>query len=246
MTPFVIVAQPRTGSTLVCSLLNSVGGVRAIVEPINPIGHNHHMQPAKGPLVPQAMLDHIPTVMKILLNQDGLPWNLSNKMAYRAAGFKIMAHQIQALPTPEDFWRYLAEYKIKVLWILRHNILLQYISDLIVQQTRQAVCWDATPIQTRVTVNLNKLSESLKRINLEKRYLLDSLEQYNLEYKRLRYESFQHSFKPITGALEWLIGERHILTTKLMKQNSDRLIDRVVNYADVVRVTRELGFADLI
>ena len=119
-TKVVILAQPRTGSTLVCSLLSSYPGIRILCEPINPVNHSHHMKPIPGSkcLLPERMVqNNIIRALDILFARRAIPdkWVLSKKKATHAAGFKIMAHQLQALRSEQIFWDYLSTNKIKII-----------------------------------------------------------------------------------------------------------------------------------
>lgn len=245
MTPFIIIAQPRTGSTLVCSLLNSVNGVRTIIEPINPIGHTHHMQPEANQLVPQHELFNIEHVLDILLYSEN-PWGLSNKQFYRASGFKIMAHQILGLPNADRFWQYIRSNKIKIIWVSRNNIVLQYVSDLIVQKTRQAACWDNNTTRTKVKVDCCRLKDDIELIRHEVNYIQNMLTNMSIDYKKLKYEAFEKSYKPVSNALKWLINEKHVLTSKLVKQNSNKLSDRIENYTETLGTLQNLGLTQYV
>lgn len=249
--PFVILSQPRTGSTLVCSLLSSHPGVRALVEPVNPIGHTHHMKPVKDSkcLLPETMVQlNLPRALKMLFAKKALPdrWVLSNKQATHAAGFKIMAHQLLALKSEPIFWQYLSDNNVKVIITLRYNVVLQYLSDLIVQETRQSTCWDGEVKTAKITVPIPSLGKQIRRIMLEKKYLIDKVEEFGLDARRLKYEDIKDDVTPVNKLLYWLIGETANLTTKLSKQNPDSIRARVKNYNELVCELRRLNLHHLI
>jgi len=250
-TRFVILSQPRTGSTLVCSLLSSIPGVRALVEPVNPLGHYHHMQPIIGSrcLLPQDMIQSdISGAMDMLLAEDPPPikWVLSRKVADVAAGFKIMAHQIQALNQEGIFWRYLSRNNIKVILVFRYNILQQYISDIITSITNQPACWDGNAKTAKVEIHLESLEANFARIIREKQYLLDMVAKWDLDHKRLKYEDFKDDMTTVGNILPWLIGKHAKLQTRLIKQNPNNVKDRVTNYAELAEVVAKLGFKNLL
>lgn len=249
MNKFIILSQPRTGSTLISSLIASGKGVRCMVEPINPSTHKHHMQPISGSrgLVPEHLVQNdIMSVLDSLFDEKPLPaeWNSTSKVANIAAGFKIMAHQIIGLSKEEHFWKYLKDNEIKVLLVFRDNIAMQYISDLIVQKTRQCAVWDSVPKTAKVHVPINTLRENLKRIRDERRYLIERSK--DLERKRITYEKFKNDITVVEAILPWLTGTTYAVTTKLQKQNSDSMKDRVINYDKLVAELRRLKFDDLI
>ncbi len=248
---FVILSQPRTGSTLLCSLLNSHPGVRALVEPVNPRGHNHHMKPMQGSrcLLPEIMVqNNLVRALRILFDADAPPtqWILSKKKATVAAGFKIMAHQIRALKSEAAFWDYLVQEKIPVVLCFRYNILMQYLSDLITQATKQAACWDGAVKTAKVRVDIAALEGEFKRIIEEKTYLINRCEELGLDRRRVKYEDFKDDVTPAEDLLEWLIGERYPLSTKLSKQNPDSIRARVTNYRELDREVRRLGLENLL
>lgn len=249
--PFVILSQPRTGSTLICSLLSSHRGIRALVEPINPANHTHHMKPIKGSkcLLPETMVQsNISHALDILFARPAPPeqWVLSRKEAKIAAGFKIMAHQLIALNSEPDFWKYLVNNKVKVIMVFRDNIAMQYISDLIVQETYQSTCWDGNVKTARVVVPIDSLGKQLRRIMIEKKYIIDKVNACGLDSRRLKYENFKDDITPVNNILPWLIGESATLTTKLSKQNPDSMMARVKNYNELINELRRLNLSHLI
>ena len=248
-TRFVLLSQPRTGSTLACSLIASNPGVRCIIEPINQTTHDHHMKPPpfSRRLIPEQLVQNdLTSALGKLFAEEPLPdeWMLSKRKAIIAAGFKIMAHQIQGLRSEELFWEYLHRYDIKVVIIVRHNIVMQYISDLIVKQTRQCVCWIGDPKTAKVEVPISSLGTNLRRIKRERLYLFDKSKLLNR--RKLTYEEFKDTVEPVRTILPWLVGEEYSPTTKLQKQNPDSMRDRVTNYRALVDELRRLGFDHLI
>lgn len=246
---FVILSQPRTGSTLVCSLLSSHPGIRTLVEPINPANHDHHMKPIPGSkcLLPEIMVqNNLPRALNLLLARKAPPdkWILSRREATHAAGFKIMAHQLQALRSEPVFWEYLAENNIKVLLVFRYNVVMQYVSDLIVQETRQPTCWVGNPETAKVLVPLNTLEKNIRRIVRQKQYLINKSKF--LDHRRITYEKFKDTVKPIEVLLPWLIGEKYNLTTKLQKQNPGSLRERVYNYDALINELHRLNLNHLV
>lgn len=258
MNKFIILAQPRTGSTLITSLisLNAPKGVRCINEPINPTGHDHHMQPILNPrlkheygVFPQNLthnnivraldicFDQLPTITRKDMQHIG--W-LHNKIpGHIAAGFKIMAHQIMALKQEDKFWEYLHRHDIKTIVIQRDNKLLQWISDLIVQTTYQCVCWDGKVKRAKVKVPLDQLQFNLEKIQYQDQYLLDK--SVNLDRKIIVYENFMNNYQLIEDMLPWLIGIKYKVQAKCVKQNPDSIEDRVINYKELCDKLAQLG-----
>ncbi len=248
---FVVLSQPRTGSTLLSSLLNSHPKVRCLVEPVNPSTHFHHMRPVKDStcLLPEVMVqNNIIRALKILFSPEPPPkqWIQSRKRGDLAVGFKIMVHQIRALKSEEEFWKYLVDEKIPVVLCFRYNIIMQYVSDLITIATRQPTCWDGEVRTSKVVVPIKTLEAELKRILSEKTYLINKVNELGLEKRRLKYEDFKDNIAPAERVFTWLTGEKHTLTTKLSKQNPDSLQARVINYEELVAEITKLNMQHLL
>jgi hypothetical protein len=247
MRKFIILAQPRTGSTLLTSLIswNAPKGIRCINEPINPVGHDHHMQPILNPefknkhcLFPQSLVQQdidaaldicympIPhTDREDMLHIGWIKQKIDGRIA---SGFKIMAHHIMALAQEHKFWEYLHRNDIKTIIVKRNNILMQWISDLIVMKTRQCVVWNGEVKQAKVRVPLGQIRKNLDIINEQNEYLQDKT--VNLDRKIISYEDFKDNYGFIEDMLPWLIGVRYCVNAKCIKQNPDSLPERVTNY----------------
>ena len=250
-TKIVVLSQPRTGSTLVCSLLNSVPGSRIICEPINPRTHSHHMKPLKNSerLLPEYMVqNNLSYALQLLFNNKPLPekFAISQKAVTKMVGFKIMAHQLMALKNEQVFWDYLVENNVKVVLVFRYNIVMQYISDLIVQVTEQPACWDGNIKTAKVIVPIESLENNLRKIITEKRYLIKKVDDLYLNKRRLKYEDFKDNVVLINKLIPWLIGENANLTTKLSKQNPNSMKARVKNYNELVQELQRLNMDHLI
>jgi hypothetical protein len=209
------------------------------------------MRPVAGStcLMPEAMVqNNIRRALDILWSPEPPPeqWIQSRKRGDIASGFKIMAHQIRGLKSEKQFWDILVEEKIPVILCFRYNILMQYVSDLITIATRQPTCWDGNVRTARVKVDVSSLGLELKRIVDEKTYLIDRVNELKLAKQRLKYEDFKDNVGPAEDVLDWLIGERYHLTTKLSKQNPDSLKARVTNYDELAAEVHRLGLGHLL
>lgn len=259
MKKFIILAQPRTGSTLITSLIQygAPKGIRCINEPINPVGHSHHMKPMVRPenkhknmhLIPQSIVHNNiiraldicfrPVHENVRPDVKDVTW-IKHKIDGRiAAGFKIMAHHIMALKQQNKFWEYLHRHDVKTIIVRRRNILMQWISDLIVKETRQCVVWHGQVKRARVKVPLDQLETNLDRINAENDYLLE--ESKNLDRKIVEYEDFKENYAVVEQLLPWLLGIKYKVKAQCAKQNPDSMRERVTNYDLLCRKLQELG-----
>lgn len=247
----VVLSQPRTGSTLLCSLLSSAPGVRVLVEPINPATHRHHMKPLASShcLLPESMIQsNIGRALDILFDPNPPPeqWIRNRKRGDKVVGFKIMAHQLRGLRNESQVWERLSAERIKVILCFRHNIIMQYVSDLISMATSQPTCWDGNIKTAKVKVDIKVLGTELNKIMEEKHYLIDKVNEFSLEHRRVRYEALKDDVLPAENLLHWLVNERYSLTTKLSKQNPDSLRDRVTNYDELAQEIKRLGLGHLL
>lgn len=258
MRKFIILAQPRTGSTLMTSLLSwdAPKGIRCINEPINPSGHKHHMKPILRPefkkqhsLFPQNLIQNnivraldicfmpIPNVVR--QDMQHIPWIKHKIDGSIAAGFKIMAHQIKALKQEAKFWEYLHRHDIKTIIVKRNNILMQWVSDLIVMRTRQCVVWDGPVKTAKVEVPLDEIMSNMANIDRQNEYLMNK--SRNLDRRVLVYESFKDDYTVVEDLLPWLLGIKYKVSAKCAKQNPDSLRERVTNYTQLSVRLKELG-----
>ncbi len=186
-------------------------------------------------------------VLNIVFSPDATtPWLGTTKQGDMACGFKIMAHQIQALHQEKIFWNYLVNNNVHVILCFRYNILMQYVSDLIAAITKQAACWGDEVASTKVTVDIQKLEIDLKRITDEKIYLIDKVNELGLKKQSMIYENFSGDTKPVEDLMHWLIGEKQKVTTTLKKQNPDALKSRLFNHSEVVAKVKRLGLGKLL
>lgn len=261
MKKFIILAQPRTGSTLMTSLIQwgAPKGIRCINEPINPVGHKHHMKPilkkdmiVNNCLIPQDIVhNNIKRALDLCFKPvydcvrpdvSNISWIKQKQDGRIAAGFKIMAHQIMALKQEDKFWEYLYRHDIKTILVRRRNILMQWISDLIVKETRQCVVWYGPVKKAKVTVPLDEIQSNIDRIEKENAYLDDK--SRNLDRKILEYEDFKDNHSVVEDILPWLIGIKYKVQAKCSKQNPDSLRERVTNYEKLHNKLVSLGLQE--
>lgn len=226
-----------------------------LVEPINPVTHGHHMKPVHNPshgrryILPEQLVQHnIERALDMLFSADPLPEDLitNRKRGDWVAGFKIMAHQIMALQSEDDFWEYLASKRVKIVLCFRYNIIMQYVSDMITIATRQSACWDGNVRTAQIRINIRTLGFELQKIINQRKYLTDMVDTIGLDHRLVEYENFKNTTEPIEEVLCWVTGEKRRLTTKLSKQNPDCLRARVSNYEELVAEANQLGFGYLI
>jgi LPS sulfotransferase NodH len=226
MTQFVILAVPRTGSNLLCTLLNSHPEILCHHEVFNPQGIFVALTHRNGGIQlgtrterdrdPLAFLDRV-----WLTGRD-----------YRCVGFKWTRGQNKTV-----FESVLEDSGIKKIVLRRGNRIKTYISEQIAEQTRQ---WEAYSQQElhlsrpSVTVDNVKL---LEHISLNRQFYTDigeSLRRTHQPHIDVLYESL-FSPQEQQRLLEFLgvniVDQR--LTAASVKQNSTDLRDSIANFSEL-------------
>ena len=226
MTRFVILAAPRTGSNLLCTLLNSHPEILCHHEVFNPQGifmalthRNKAFQLgslAERDRDPIAFLDRV--------------WQTGQD--YRCVGFKWTRGQ-----NDKAFAAVLKNSGVKKIVLRRHNRIKTYTSEQIAQQTQQ---WEAYSRQElclprpRVTVDHVKLLEHISMNDQFYAEIDSSLRRTRQPYIDVVYESLFCADEQLR-LLEFLsvnrVDER--LTAASVKQNSTDLRDTIANFSEL-------------
>ncbi len=241
LSNFVIIAQPRCGSNLLSSLLNNHPNIRVIIEPINPSGHRHFLQPApeKGGILPDSLVhDHLAQAMDILFTRK-MPNMLRRRpKSCPVMGFKIMIHQIQALRSEEEFWRILFK-DLKLLVILRRNILRQIVSEEICKAGVRTAYWNEDPPRIKVKVPVPRMLSRMREIEAERRYLNHRL--HGRVFRQFWYEDIKDNLSKVSNVLPYLGCKQIQLRTRLRQQNAGDLKDLIINYRAVAAALERLN-----
>jgi hypothetical protein len=211
-----------------------------IIEPINPSGHRHFLQPKPkaGEILPDKLVhDHLPQALDVIFTKK-LPHLLKRQKPCPVMGFKIMVHQIQALRSEEEFWRILFK-DLKLLVILRRNILRQIVSEEICKLGVRTAYWGIDPPKAKVKVPVPLMIKRMGEIQAERRYLNSRL--YGRVFKRFWYEDIKNNLSKVSNALPYLGCKQVELRTRLRQQNAGDLKDIITNYRAVARTLERLN-----
>jgi LPS sulfotransferase NodH len=226
MTRFVILAVPRTGSNLLCTLLNSHPEILCHHEVFNPQGifvalTHRYRGNQLGSLVerdrdPLAFLDRV--------------WG--TRQNYRCIGFKWTRGQNKMI-----FKSILEDSRVKKIVLRRHNRIKTFISEQIAEQTQQ---WEAYSeqelLQPRPCVNVDS-DKLLKHISVNDQFYTDinvSLRRTHQPYIDVLYESLfsPQEQKRLLEFLRVNFVDRRLTATSI-KQNSTDLRDSIANFSEL-------------
>lgn len=226
MTRFAILAVPRTGSNLLCTLLNSHPEILCHHEVFNPLGIFMALTHRDGGIQLGSLAERERDPLEFL---DRV-WRTGQN--YRCVGFKWTRGQNKIV-----FENVLQDFRVKKIVLRRHNRIKTYISEQIAKQTQQ---WEAYSQQEvhrprpRVTVDTVKLHEHIS-VNDQFYNEIDmSLTRTHQPHIDVLYESL-FSRQEQMRLLEFLCVnavDQH-LTPASVKQNSTDLRDSIANFSEL-------------
>jgi LPS sulfotransferase NodH len=207
-TKYVVITSPRTGSNLLVSLLSSHKNVYAYGELFNHIKNKSCRQ----------------------------IWNdtFSKKLPYiKAVGFKIFYDHPLASLDREVWDLIVSNPKIKVIHLIRENLVRSHLSLLIAYKTN---IWGLTPTmqdvpleKRKVYVNVEKFIANLRKIRNHQVRIEKVLKQHPL------YEvTYEHLIKDQQNVMNRIFSFINVrartTTTNLRRQNSEPIKNLVQNY----------------
>lgn len=252
MTKFVILAVPRTGSTMLSRSLNKHSEIFCGEEIF-------HFSFRKNSGTNQFKFFKIKLFSKKLNYVINYPFTFfrikkflnqfftnRRKENYQARGFKLMYYQTLYLP---GLLTFLKENNIKVILLLRENIFKNAISDMRARQTgiyhKHQKPGPATSTMPRFKVSISRLKNTMARIQHQKSQLEKIIKDF--DHLRLSYEEiteqWSNSIKKIETFLKVTEEPLEAVTSKL---NSDNLKEMISNYNDVADWLEQHDYSDFI
>lgn len=219
---FVILAAPRSGSNMLCTMLNSHADILCHHEIYNPRGIFYALQ-----------LRDTDFHLGDIVERDAHPKHFLNKLWLTTEDHSHIGFKMTHRQNPTVFETLLEDTNVKKIILRRKNKIKTHVSRLIAEQRdvwedyRHTNDTDLTPV--RVNVNINALYQD---IECNERYyqevftaLTDSEQTYcTLEYEALEF--IEHQRK----ALDFLGLNHQPLIIKSRKQNPDDLRLTIKNY----------------
>jgi hypothetical protein len=249
MTKFVIFTLPRTGSTLLSKTLNkhpeifcddeifhfsfrdyfSVNQFRFIKIPFLPKKINYVVNYPATYLRLPSFLD------KYFTNKKG--------ENCKAIGFKLMYYQ--TLYTP-GLISYLKKNNVKIILLLRENILRNALSDLRARATGIYHHQDDNEEQrsglSKLNVDTDALKQKMNNI-VRQNQKLEAIVK-DMDYVKIYYEDFANWDVTINKIADFLDVSRQPVKAGAKKLNPDALQDMIANFAEVESWLKQNNYAE--
>jgi LPS sulfotransferase NodH len=235
MTHFVVLAAPRTGSNLLCTLLNSHPEILCHHEVFNPQGiftalTHRHQDDLLGSLAerdrdPLGFLERV--------------WQTGKEFA--SVGFKWTLGQNEVV-----LESVLRNATVKKLVLRRRNRIKVYVSELIAQRTQQWEVYSKDDLilpRPRVSIELDELLAHMDRVERFYQHLESTLDQSNQSSLQLDYESLLNASEQVRILTKLGVADPFFsLTPDSVKQNPTDLSQLILNFDELAS---ELGHGEL-
>ena len=251
MTKFIIFTLPRTGSTLLSKSLNKHPEIFCDDE-IFHFSFRDYFSPnqfkfLKIPFLPKK----INYVMNLPATYFRLPSFLkkyfTNKKGenFKARGFKLMYYQTLYMPGLVD---YLKKNNIKVILLLRENILRNALSDLRARSTGIYHHQDNNEEQrsglSKLNVEIDALKNKMDDIVRQNKQLENIVS--DMDYIKIRYEDFEDWDVTMNKISDFLKVSRQPVKAGAKKLNPDALQDMIENYSEVETWLKQNNYAEFV
>ena len=234
MTKFVVFTTPRTGSTLIVKTLDAHPEILCAGELFFFKGDIYHTEY-------QYRFWRVPGGNKInyLVNYPKLFCTLNNFLdkfythkdaSIKAKGFKLMHFQTYYTP---GIFQYLKKNDVKVIVLIRKNVLRNTLSDLKARSTKVYHNEGNASTLTMPTfkVDIEELGRKMQQIEGFNKQLENCTT--NLNRKIIYYEDLENWDETISDVLNYLNVTNISLAPASKKLNPDRLEDMIENFSEV-------------
>ncbi len=244
MTKFVVFTTPRTGSSMLIKTLDAHPNIFCAGELFFFKGNIYHNEMRYGfwKFPVSNKLNYIINYGKLFFTLKNFlnKFYKTNKASIKAKGFKLMLFQTFYIP---GIFSYLKKHDVKVIVLIRKNILRNALSDLRGRATK--IYHNDGDVATitipKFRVDANKLEKKIKQIELFNKQLISNTT--NLERKIIYYEDFENWNETISDVLKYLEVEDVPLNAATKKLNPIDLEDMISNYKEVEQWIVENGYS---
>ena len=249
MTKFVIFTLPRTGSTLLSKSLDKHPEIFCNDEIFHFSFKNyfspHQFRFLKVRFLPKKInyiINYPVTYLRLNHFLDEYFINNPNEN-FKAKGFKLMYYQTFYLP---GLITYLKKNNIKVILLLRENVLRNALSDMRARATGVYHYQDDNEIQRSGLPKLNVKTELLKQKMdgiVKQNKKLESLVR-DMDYIKIRYEDFMEWNTTINRISDFLNVPKYEISAGAKKLNPVVLKDMISNYTEVDNWLRQNNYSE--
>lgn len=225
--PFMLICRARSGSNYLLTLLDAHPRFRHIWEPFG----EHSL----------AQEDCLPLIREI----GPLPYleqKLQRVSDEQVIGFKVLYHQFR--PKYSNIWEIpslepveealIADTKLKVIHLKRHNILHSFVSNRVALKTRQFIMFSEKRRHTDVRISLTpaECEREFERVSMAQDYYDGILVDHPL--LQVSYEALAADPRAEGKRLLDFLGlKQRRLRTYTVKQNARPMHDIVTNFAEL-------------
>ncbi len=234
MTKFVVFTTPRTGSSLLVKTLDKHPEIFCAGELFffkGDIYHNESRYHFWRFSFLNNKINYLINYPKLFLTLTGfLNRFYASDSELQAKGFKLMHFQTYYIPGIFD---YLKKNNIKVIVLIRKNVLRNTLSDLRARTTRvyHNDHEGQVAVIPKFKVDIDELGKKMKQIEGFDKQL--EVSTSNLNRKIVYYEDFENWEKTISDILNYLNVTNIPLPPASKKLNPDKLEDMIENFGEI-------------
>jgi LPS sulfotransferase NodH len=249
MTKFVIFTLPRTGSTLLSKSLDKHPEIFCDDEIFHFAFREYFSEEQfrflKIPFLPKKINYIVNYPATYLRLPSFLNKYFRNKKGenFKARGFKLMYYQTFYMP---GLINYLKKNDVKIILLLRENILRNALSDLRARATGIYHHQDDNEEQrsglSKLNVDTDALKQKMNNI-VHQNQKLEAIVK-NMDYIKIHYEDFADWDVTMNKIADFLHVSRQPVKAGAKKLNPDALQDMIANYTEVESWLKQNNYAE--
>lgn len=242
---FVIFTQPRSGSNLLCGMLNLHPEILCHHEIFNPqriyYAKDFHQLLGNGETIVRQDLIRgkvgLASIVKRKLDPEQFVFKIwSNNFGHKAVGFNLFPNHI-----PHMSMSLIKDKNIKKIILSRRNKVKCYVSRLIAQKTGRWDSYNLSQMKNKENISVSVNASKLLRWSRKSDYYFNELQQkinkMEQNFLELSYEDLigKHSELVKSDLLKFIGVSPAIdyLQAPLKKQNSNNLEDLIANFHEL-------------
>jgi LPS sulfotransferase NodH len=226
---FMIYSLARTGSNLLCSLLNDKKSIECHAEVFSPRRIYSNLQNASKDIILKIFRTYSPAyLIKLAI------WHNEYKKSIKAVGFKVLYNQLKPFLYLDDYL--LGNENLKIIFLRRRNYLERIYSLLLAQQNDQWVLTDELHRKQTILKIPYKKCKSL--FEKEEKFYINHLTLFDakkISYLEVYYEDLDKNPQKEIDRITDFLGVDTIknFQTHLKKQNVKKPNEVIKNYQEL-------------